>query len=57
MSPSIAKSCPQLYKAGIDNLYFKWKVILVWLGFALYQSLVFFIVPVAAGMSAQIHLA
>jgi len=53
MSASIAKSCPQLYKAGIDNLYFKWKVILVWLSFALYQSLIFFIVPVAAGMSAQ----
>jgi phospholipid-transporting ATPase len=53
MSASIAKSCPQLYKAGIDNLYFKWKVILVWLGFALYQSLIFFIVPLAAGMSAQ----
>ncbi|CAM6024297.1 unnamed protein product [Sphagnum balticum] len=53
MSASIAKSCPQPYKAGIDNLYFKWKVILVWLGFALYQSLIFFIVPVAAGMSAQ----
>jgi phospholipid-transporting ATPase len=54
MSASIAKSCPQLYKAGIDNLYFKWKVInLVWLGFALYQSLIFSIVPVAAGMSAQ----
>jgi phospholipid-transporting ATPase len=28
MSASIAKSCPQLYKAGIDNLYLKWKVIL-----------------------------
>ncbi|CAM6046791.1 unnamed protein product, partial [Sphagnum compactum] len=29
------------------------KVIWVWLSFALYQSLIFFIVPVAAGMSAQ----
>ncbi|KAG6549287.1 hypothetical protein Mapa_009273 [Marchantia paleacea] len=43
-----AKQYPQLYKAGIDNLYFSWRVLLVWLFFAIYQSLIFFFFPTQA---------
>lgn len=53
VSASKSKRCPQLYKAGIDNLYFKWRVIIVWLVAATFQSLIFFYFPVAGAQSAQ----
>ncbi|KAL2632249.1 hypothetical protein R1flu_016935 [Riccia fluitans] len=48
VSAKRAKQYPQLYKAGIDNLYFSWRVLFLWLFFAVYQSLVFFFFPVKA---------
>jgi phospholipid-transporting ATPase len=48
-----SKKYPELYKAGISNLFFKWRVIMLWLIGATYQSLVFFYFPVSAAQSSQ----
>jgi phospholipid-transporting ATPase len=53
VSASRSKSCPQLYKAGIDNLYFKWRVIVVWLIAATFQSLIFFFLPITCAQFPQ----
>lgn len=45
--------CPELYRAGIQNLFFKWRVIVVWLVAATFQSLIFFYFPVVAAQKAQ----
>ncbi|WVZ58959.1 hypothetical protein U9M48_009174 [Paspalum notatum var. saurae] len=48
VSASLSKRFPQLYKEGIRNSFFKWKVIAVWGFFAFYQSIVFFYFTAAA---------
>jgi len=53
VSASRSKACPQLYKAGIDNLYFKWRVIVVWLIAATFQSLIFFFLPITCAQFPQ----
>lgn len=53
MSAKTSKRYPELYRAGIQNLFFKWRVIILWLISATYQSLVFFYFPVTAAQSAQ----
>lgn len=40
---SLSKKYPELYKEGIRNVYFKWRVVLTWACFSVYQSLVFYI--------------
>ncbi|GBG85508.1 hypothetical protein CBR_g40147 [Chara braunii] len=47
-----AKEFPQLYRAGIKNLYFNWPVLARWLFFGVYQSLVCFFIPMKAGWGA-----
>ncbi|XWS68900.1 hypothetical protein CRYUN_Cryun04dG0133400 [Craigia yunnanensis] len=42
VSSSLSKKYPELYKEGIRNMFFKWKVVAIWAFFAVYQSLVFF---------------
>ncbi|GMI90147.1 aminophospholipid ATPase 3 [Hibiscus trionum] len=42
ISPPLSKKYPELYKEGIRNKFFKWRVVAVWAFFSLYQSLVFF---------------
>ncbi|KAM7251637.1 hypothetical protein ACFE04_023520 [Oxalis oulophora] len=42
VSASLSKRYPQLYKEGIKNNFFKWKLVAVWAFFSVYQSLVFF---------------
>uniref|UniRef100_A0A1D1Z7N5 Phospholipid-transporting ATPase n=2 Tax=Anthurium amnicola TaxID=1678845 RepID=A0A1D1Z7N5_9ARAE len=42
VSASLSKKYPELYKEGIRNMFFKWRVVAVWAFFALYQSLVFY---------------
>ncbi|XVE75160.1 hypothetical protein DITRI_Ditri12bG0073100 [Diplodiscus trichospermus] len=42
VSSSLSKKYPELYKEGIRNMFFKWRVVAVWAFFALYQSLVFY---------------
>ncbi|XP_039003611.1 phospholipid-transporting ATPase 3-like isoform X2 [Hibiscus syriacus] len=42
ISPSLSKKYPELYKEGVKNMFFKWRVVVLWAFFAVYQSLVFF---------------
>ncbi|KAF8408027.1 hypothetical protein HHK36_007167 [Tetracentron sinense] len=42
VSASLSKKYPQLYKEGIRNNFFKWRVVGVWAFFSFYQSLVFY---------------
>ncbi len=46
VNASRSKTCPQLYKAGIDNMYFKWRMIIVWLIVVTLESLIFFFLPI-----------
>ncbi|XP_066385394.1 phospholipid-transporting ATPase 3-like isoform X2 [Miscanthus floridulus] len=48
VSASLSKKYPQLYKEGIRNSFFTWRVIAVWGFFAFYQSIVFFYFTAAA---------
>ncbi|XP_062205808.1 phospholipid-transporting ATPase 3-like isoform X1 [Phragmites australis] len=48
VSASLSKKYPQLYKEGIRNSFFKWRVIAVWAFFAFYQSIVFYYFTAAA---------
>ncbi|KAF6146186.1 hypothetical protein GIB67_005834, partial [Kingdonia uniflora] len=53
VSPSLSKKYPELYKEGIRNTFFKWRVVGVWAFFSLYQSLVLYHFLTASSRSAQ----
>ncbi|VFQ61243.1 unnamed protein product [Cuscuta campestris] len=42
VSAFLSKKYPELYKEGIRNSFFKWRVVAVWALFAIYQSLVLY---------------
>ncbi|KAL6187139.1 hypothetical protein ACLB2K_043254 [Fragaria x ananassa] len=42
VSAALSKKYPELYKEGIRNMFFKWRVVATWAFFSVYQSLVFF---------------
>ncbi|CAN1321194.1 Phospholipid-transporting ATPase 3 [Linum perenne] len=42
VSSSLSKKYPQLYKEGIKNMFFKWRVVGTWAFFSVYQSLIFY---------------
>ncbi|XP_060214449.1 phospholipid-transporting ATPase 3-like isoform X2 [Lycium barbarum] len=42
VSSSLSKKYPELYREGIRNTYFKWRVVATWAFFAVYQSLVLY---------------
>ncbi|KAJ1687104.1 hypothetical protein LUZ63_018494 [Rhynchospora breviuscula] len=42
VSANLSKKYPQLYKEGINNTFFRWRVIAIWAFFALYQSIIFY---------------
>ncbi|KAJ4973795.1 hypothetical protein NE237_006969 [Protea cynaroides] len=42
VSASLSKKYPELYKEGIRNSFFKWRIVGVWAFFSVYQSLVFY---------------
>ncbi|KAK4371889.1 hypothetical protein RND71_007273 [Anisodus tanguticus] len=42
VSASLSKKYPELYKEGIRNTFFKWRVVVIWAFFAIYQSLVLY---------------
>ncbi|KAI0516379.1 hypothetical protein KFK09_009052 [Dendrobium nobile] len=48
VSASISKRYPELYKAGIRNTFFTWKVVAIWAFFSIYQSLIIYYFTVAA---------
>lgn len=42
VSASLSKKYPELYKEGIRNTFFRWRVVVIWAFFAIYQSLVLY---------------
>ncbi|XXG48466.1 hypothetical protein AAC387_Pa02g2908 [Persea americana] len=52
VSASLSKKYPGLYKEGIRNSFFKWKVVAVWAFFSFYQSLVLYNFTVAASSNS-----
>ncbi|KAK9114005.1 hypothetical protein Syun_020802 [Stephania yunnanensis] len=42
VNASLSKNYPELYKEGIKDSFFRWRVVGIWAFFAVYQSLVFF---------------
>ncbi|XP_019246911.1 PREDICTED: phospholipid-transporting ATPase 3-like isoform X2 [Nicotiana attenuata] len=42
VSASLSKKYPELYREGIRNTFFKWRVVATWAFFAVYQSLVLY---------------
>eukprot|EP01018_Ginkgo_biloba_P021170 Gb_12292 [translate_table: standard] len=53
VSASLSKKYPQLYREGIKNMFFKWRVLAVWAFFAIYQSVIFFYFTAAASTKGQ----
>ncbi|KAJ0974168.1 hypothetical protein J5N97_016133 [Dioscorea zingiberensis] len=53
ISASLSKQNPELYKEGIRNMFFKWRVVAVWAFFSFYQSLVFYYFTAAASHNGQ----
>ncbi|KAH7515836.1 hypothetical protein FEM48_Zijuj10G0068500 [Ziziphus jujuba var. spinosa] len=42
VSASLSKKYPEIYREGIRNVFFKWRVVAVWAFFSVYQSLIFY---------------
>ncbi|XP_038692717.1 phospholipid-transporting ATPase 3-like isoform X2 [Tripterygium wilfordii] len=42
VSASLSKKYPELYREGIRNMFFKWRVVGIWAFFSAFQSLVFY---------------
>ncbi|CAN4116247.1 unnamed protein product [Withania somnifera] len=42
VSASLSKKYPELYREGIRNTFFKWRVVATWAFFAVYQSLILY---------------
>ncbi|XVF84838.1 hypothetical protein PTKIN_Ptkin17bG0071800 [Pterospermum kingtungense] len=53
VSSSLSKKYPELYKEGIRNMFFKWRVVAVWALFAIYQSLVFYYFVTVSSSTSQ----
>ncbi|CAL9127607.1 phospholipid-transporting ATPase 3 isoform X1 [Musa acuminata AAA Group] len=53
VSASLSKKYPELYKEGIRNMFFKWRVVAVWAFFALYHSLIFYYFTTAASQNGH----
>ncbi|XP_039146537.1 phospholipid-transporting ATPase 3 isoform X1 [Dioscorea cayenensis subsp. rotundata] len=53
VSASLSKKHPELYKEGIQNTFFKWRVVAVWAFFSFYQSLVFYYFTVTASQNGH----
>ncbi|KAG8503506.1 hypothetical protein CXB51_001463 [Gossypium anomalum] len=53
VSSSLSKRYPELYKEGIKNMFFKWRVVAIWAFFAVYQSLVFYYFVTVSSSTSQ----
>lgn len=42
VSAALSKKYPELYKEGIRNTFFQWRVVATWAFFSIYQSLILF---------------
>ncbi|VVA90796.1 unnamed protein product [Arabis nemorensis] len=52
VSASLSKRYPELYREGIRNSFFKWRVVAVWASSAVYQSLVCYLFVAASSFGA-----
>ncbi|XP_047964065.1 phospholipid-transporting ATPase 3 [Salvia hispanica] len=52
VSANLSKKYPELYKEGIRNAFFRWRVVATWAFFAIYQSLVLYYFVVASSKRA-----
>lgn len=53
VSTAVSKQFPQLYKAGIDNLYFRWQLLARWLLSSVLQSFVIFYLSILTGFDGK----
>ncbi|KAM0961791.1 hypothetical protein COP2_021613 [Malus domestica] len=53
VSAALSKKYPELYKEGIRNAFFKWRVVAVWGFFSVYQSLIFYYFVTSSSDRAQ----
>ncbi|KAL7110245.1 hypothetical protein ACP275_05G012600 [Erythranthe tilingii] len=53
VNATLSKKYPELYKEGIRNAFFKWRVVATWAFFAVYQSLVLYYFVVASSNRAM----
>ncbi|EPS73148.1 hypothetical protein M569_01607, partial [Genlisea aurea] len=53
VSAVLSKKYPELYKEGIKNSFFKWRVVASWAFFAIYQSLILYHFIVASSNRAM----
>ncbi|CAO2829122.1 unnamed protein product [Amaranthus hypochondriacus] len=53
VSASLSKKYPHLYKEGLKNVFFTWRVIATWAFFSVYQSLIFFYFITMSGSKPQ----
>ncbi|PPS07619.1 hypothetical protein GOBAR_AA13025 [Gossypium barbadense] len=53
VSSSLSKRYPELYKEGIKNMFFKWRVVAIWAFFAVYQSLVLYYFVTVSSSTSQ----
>ncbi|XP_022942468.1 phospholipid-transporting ATPase 3-like [Cucurbita moschata] len=53
VSAALSKKYPELYREGIRNVFFKWRVVTTWAIFSVYQSLVFYYFVTASSSSSQ----
>uniref|UniRef100_A0A2N9EC35 Phospholipid-transporting ATPase n=1 Tax=Fagus sylvatica TaxID=28930 RepID=A0A2N9EC35_FAGSY len=53
VSASLSKKYPELYREGIRNVFFKWRVVAIWAFFSMYQSLVFYHFVTTSSKSAK----
>ncbi|KAL6566499.1 Phospholipid-transporting ATPase 3 [Orobanche gracilis] len=53
VNATLSKKYPELYKEGIRNAFFKWRVVATWAFFAIYQSLVLYYFVVASSDRAM----
>ncbi|KAI4328339.1 hypothetical protein L6164_020698 [Bauhinia variegata] len=53
VSASLSKKYPELYREGIRNMFFKWRVVAIWAFFSVYQSLIFFYFVTTSSFNAK----
>lgn len=53
VSAALSKKYPELYREGIKNVFFKWRVVAVWAFFSVYQSIVFYYFVTCSSNRAQ----
>ncbi|KAF9677908.1 hypothetical protein SADUNF_Sadunf08G0156800 [Salix dunnii] len=53
VSASLSKRYPELYKEGIRDVFFKWRVVVTWACFSVYQSLVFYHFVITSSASGK----